>query len=136
MRGYDYRSFEFQECVASADEPCPLFSRLLGSRVAVAKAELRFPLLGALGFGSGYYGVLPVEFALFGDAGVAWSSDNPATTVTDERAFFLGGDRRPLTSAGATLRLNFFGFAIVQVDYARAFQRDRWVWQFSFQPGF
>ena len=136
VRGYDYRSFTLSDCTATAEDACPLFSRLIGTRVAVAKAELRFPLLGALGVGSGYYGVLPIELAAFGDAGVAWRSDVAASVLTDERAFFLGGDRRPVTSAGAAVRMNFFGFAIIEANYAYAFQRDRWLWQFSFQPGF
>ena len=143
VRGYDDRSFTFGECVplidtiaGAVEDACPLFSQLLGTRVVVANAELRFPLLGALGVGSGYYGVLPVELAIFGDVGIAWRSDDSTTRLTDERASFLGGDRRPVTSAGAAMRMNFFGFAIIEANYAYAFQRNRWLWQFSFQPGF
>jgi Tol biopolymer transport system component len=136
VRGYDDGSFEQQDCEPSADEFCPLFNRLLGSRVLIGNVELRFPLLGTLGLGSGYYGFLPIEMMFFADAGLAWSSDLSETPVTDERPWFAGGDRRPVTSAGVGLRMNLFGFAIIEVDFAHAFQRDRWIWQFGFVPGF
>ena len=42
----------------------------------VATPELRFPLFGALGLGSGYYGVFPVDFTVFGDGGLAWDSQH------------------------------------------------------------
>jgi Tol biopolymer transport system component len=141
VRGYDYNSFEPQDCVpdpAFPDDPdtCPLYSQLTGSRMVMANLELRFPLLGALGVGGGYYGVLPVELAIFSDEGVAYWGGDLAYTGPDDRAWFLGGDRRPLVSAGAGLRVNLLGFAIIEVDFAHAFQRNRWVWQFGFVPGF
>lgn len=139
VRGYDYRSFEARDC-ADPDpgdgDTCPLYSRLTGSKMFLTSAEVRFPLLGALGVGGGYYGVLPVELALFTDAGLAYWGRDFAETATDDRAWFFGGDRRPLVSAGAALRINLLGFAIIELDYAYAFQRERWVWQFGFVPGF
>jgi outer membrane protein assembly factor BamA len=105
--------------------------------------ELRFPLLGVLGLGSGMYGAFPVEFAVFGDAGIAWDSRSDRT-----KAFFLGGDRDPLFSTGAGFRINLFGFLLAEIDYVKAFQRPFFdqrgneigrkgaFWQFSFQPGF
>ena len=51
-----------------------MFSRLL-----VANLEFRFPLLRPFGVSSRMYGPVPVEVALFADAGVAWNrGDNPA----------------------------------------------------------
>ncbi len=66
---------------------------------------------------------------------MAWRSDI-AGTATDEDAFFLGGDREPVYSAGVTLRASLVRFLVLQVDFARAFERDEWVTQFSFLPGF
>lgn len=76
------------------------------------------------------YGPLPVEVALFADSGAAW------TRV--ERPTFLGGDRRPVRSAGLTFRVNVLGFAVAQIDLARPFERPGcgWVWGFSLNPGF
>ena len=133
VRGYSYGSFDGSECFPSPDEPdsCPVFDQLLGSRVVVANAELRFPLFGALGIGSGYYGAFPIEFAVFGDAGLAWDNGHKPSV-------FGSGTRDPVFSAGAGLRINLLGFAVAEVDLVRPFDRPGkgWVWQFELQPGF
>ncbi|HEU5260449.1 MAG TPA: BamA/TamA family outer membrane protein [Gemmatimonadales bacterium] len=129
VRGYDIGSFSASEC--PTDSPsCPVFDRLLGSRLLVGNVELRFPLLGVLHAGSGYYGAFPIEMALFADGGVAWTDR--------ENASFFGGDRRPVTSAGAALRLNLFGFAIGELDVVRPFDRPGkgWYVHLSLTPGY
>lgn len=132
VRGYRYGSFDASECVAPAADPgaCPVFDQLLGSRMLVGNLELRFPLFGVLGIGSGYYGVLPLDFTIFGDGGVAWDSDNDPS--------FAGGDREPVFSAGAGFRFNLFGFAVAEVNLVRPFDRpgEGWLWEFNLQPGF
>ncbi len=72
---------------------------------------------------------------MFADAGMAWRQDLEETPI-DEQAFFFGGDREPVYSAGVTLRFNLNGFIVLQYDLARAFERDEWVSQFGFLPGF
>jgi Tol biopolymer transport system component len=120
VRGYDVRTLNVRDD----------FERLLGSRMLVGNLEFRFPLLRPFGVRQGMYGPVPIEVALFADAGVAWDRE--------DRPTFLNGNRRPVTSAGVTLRANALGFAIVQFDIARPFQRpeEGWVFQFSFVPGF
>ena len=129
VRGYDSGSFESGECGNQADGSCPAFDRLVGSRVAVASAELRFPLWSAFG-GDNFYGPIPVELALFSDAGMAWGRS--------ERTGFAEGDSRPVVSVGAAARINLFGFAVAEIDYVRPLDRPGrgWLWQFSFRPGF
>ena len=130
VRGYDFGSFEAAECEARADDPCPVFSQLEGSRLLVANLELRFPLLGVFG-ASNFYGPFPLEAALFADTGVAWTSDAEPS--------FTGGDRELVRSVGAALRANVLGFFIIEVDYVRALdrpQKKNWQWQFNFTPGF
>ena len=132
VRGYRLGSFDASECHPPADQPnaCPVFDQLLGSRMVVGNAELRFPLLGVLGVGSGYYGALPLDFTVFGDGGLAWDTANePSLTGVSRKAVF---------SAGAGLRFNLFGFAVLEADLVHPFQRPdkHWVWEFNFQPGF
>jgi Tol biopolymer transport system component len=133
VRGYSFGSFDASECRPSADDPnsCPVFDQLLGSRIVVASAELRFPLFGVLGIGSGYYGAFPIDFTVFGDGGLAWDTQH-------EPSVLGSGSRDPVFSAGAGLRINLLGFAIAEVDLVRPFDRpDKgWVWQFELQPGF
>ena len=129
MRGYDSNSFESGECGFASDGSCPAFDRLVGSRLGVVNAELRFPLLG-LFRPDNYYGAFPVEMALFSDAGIAWG-----------RATYVGsveGDHEPVVSVGAALRVNLFGFAVAEIDYVKPLDRPLkgWMWQFSLRPGF
>jgi len=127
VRGYDVGSFRAEECGAAG---CEVFDRLVGSRLLVANAELRMPLLRPLGTGRRMYGPVPTELAVFADAGVAWDrTTKPA---------FAGGSRDWATSAGVAARVNAFGIAIVQLSAARPFQRPGrgWLFQFSLTPGF
>ena len=133
VRGYDYGSFSAAECPTTStatSTTCPAFDRLLGSKLFVGNLELRFPLLGVLGVGSGYYGAFPVEAALFADGGLAYCGGN--------NAFFCMGDNRVVSSAGFALRVNLLGYAIGEMDVVKPFQRpDKgWYLQFSLTPGF
>jgi Tol biopolymer transport system component len=128
VRGYDYGSFRAEECGAAIDGSCPVFDRLVGSRMLVANAELRVPLWAL--FGGDFYGPLPVEVGVFADAGAAWDRSR--------RLDFSGPDRNLVRSVGAVLRANLLGFAIAQLDYSRPLDRPGrgWIWQFSLRPGF
>jgi hypothetical protein len=133
VRGYDVNTFEPEECLAALGNvgSCPAFDRLIGSRILVANVEFRFPILRPFGVTQNMYGPIPMEVALFADAGVAWSRGvNPSL-------FAAGGGRDGVSSVGAALRVNFFGF-ITQFSFAKPFQRPErnWIFQWSFSPGF
>jgi len=129
VRGYDFGSFDANECASIDLTSCEEFDQLNGSRVALGGAELRFPILGLFSRKS-YYGAFPIEMALFADAGIAWDS------TTKPR--FAGGERDWVRSAGAALRVNLLGYAIAEIDYVRPLDRSRrgWLWQFGLTPGF
>ena len=130
VRGYDVDTFSAADCCTDPAAGCPAFDNLIGSRTLIGNVELRMPLLRPFGVRRGLYGPLPAEFAVFADGGVAWDSES--------KPDFFGGERKPVGSAGVALRINAFGFAVAQLDYAYPFQRnDRgWVFQFSLAPGF
>jgi outer membrane protein assembly factor BamA len=130
VRGYDVNTFDVSDCFATATSDCPAFDRLIGSRVLVGNLELRFPLLRPFGASQRMYGPVPVEVALFTDAGVAWNRG--------EKPSFLGGTRDGVASAGAALRVNFLGFAVGEFSFAHPFQRPGrgWIFQFNLSPGF
>ncbi|MFQ6069622.1 MAG: peptidase S9 [Candidatus Aminicenantales bacterium] len=134
IRGYSLGSFKAQEFLPGKEFP---YENLFGSKILVANFELRFPLFGLLGIGKGFYGVFPLDFNAFYDVGLAWESDNPNTPQTDERAWFLGGDRKPLSSVGFGVRANLFGL-IFGLYYVRPLERPErgWYLQFTFVPGF
>jgi Tol biopolymer transport system component len=127
VRGYDQNSFQGEECGIQLDGGCPVFDQLIGSRMGVLNAEFRFPPWGAFG-GSGFYGPLPIEVALFFDAGIASGSVQG----------FSGDNNNWVKSAGVAVRANLFGFAVAEIDYVRPIDRPRrgWLWQFNFMPGF
>jgi Tol biopolymer transport system component len=127
IRGYDYTSFSNQ--VANGNEVPAIYARLYGSRLAVANLEMRVPLLGALGLFPSP-SVPPIETAVFFDAGSAWTRT--------ERAQFLGGVRKTVTSYGVALRANLFGFAVGEADLVHPNDRpgQGWYWELSLQPGF
>lgn len=86
----------------------------IGSRVAFANVELRFPVLRLLNTG---LPLPPIEGLFFYDAGVAWTKgqelswNRPANyDVTTQRAV--------LKSYGFGLRANLFNIAILKYDYA------------------
>jgi hypothetical protein len=128
VRGYSNSSYSSSDCSPNAG--CSSYDNLLGSKIAVANIELRFPLLGTLGIGSGFYGYFPIVFAVFYDAGVAWTNQQIPS--------FLGGVRKPVSSFGAAIRINVFGYAVAEVDYVHPFNRPgkKWLWQFTLSQGF
>ncbi|MGH9816652.1 MAG: BamA/TamA family outer membrane protein, partial [Candidatus Acidiferrales bacterium] len=107
------------------DGSCPAFDQLVGSRIVVGNLELRLPIFGPLGVIPSR-SAPPVETAFFYDAGYAWRGISETLS------------RDPVTSYGATLRFNIFGFAIGQLSYAHPNQRPGkgWIWEFSLVPGF
>jgi hypothetical protein len=137
IRGYSYESFNSSECTNGTGElsgsNCAQFDRLVGSRVGVANVEFRIPLFGVRGLGLIETGFLPLEIAPFFDAGLAWSGGSGPNFSFESNST----DRTPVMSTGVTSRLNLFGFAILEVYYARPFQRPgrSGVWGWALQPG-
>jgi hypothetical protein len=127
VRGYEIGSFRPNEC--NLDGTCPVFDRLVGSRLALASAEVRVPAWGIFN-PQAMYGPLPLELALFADAGVAWTST--------EAPSFAGGPRDLARSVGAAARVNLLGFALLELNYVRPLDRPArgWLWQFNVVPGF
>jgi outer membrane protein assembly factor BamA len=130
VRGYDYNSISSSEYNSNPSYYSELYNRLTGSKILIANFELRFPLLGVLGIGPGYYGYLPLDFGAFYDAGFAWSRG--------EKISIFGGNQKAVSSYGLVLRMNLFGYAVGELDYVHPVDRpaQKWVWQFNFVQGF
>jgi outer membrane protein assembly factor BamA len=155
IRGYgsgDMSNQCQQSGLQSNSNACELFDQMVGSRIGVVNAELRFPLIRALVLGFAPVGFPPIEGIAFADAGVTWNRATmpvlrrglQAPDATADRplipGFLTGEDRNPrgiFTSVGVGARVNLFGYFIVEVDYVNPLDRDRgWHWQLSLQPGF
>jgi outer membrane protein assembly factor BamA len=130
VRGYDINSFGIDDCRFNLSGGCTAVDELIGSRILVAGAELRAPLVG-LFTGELEYGPIPAEVFTFFDAGVAWNDRT--------RPSGFGNGTRPWTrSVGAGVRVNVFGYLIVEMDAVRPLDRVDRSWRFVFgvQPGF
>jgi Tol biopolymer transport system component len=143
VRGYDPGDFRSAECTSqgvggSPANECPVFNRLIGSRIAVANAEVRIPVLGPFGFGLIATRFLPLEISPFMDMGWAWrSGESPTFRLATGDEARITGDRIPVFSTGISARTNLFGYAILEVYYAHPFQRPDRGAHFGFQlaPG-
>jgi len=136
VRGHTSGSYYSNECRTASNFICADLDRLIGTRLAVGNAELRFPILTPnMGFVP--RGFPPIEGALFYDIGVAWRdgvdivwrrkpSDNPYTV------------REPVSSVGASARMNLFGFMILRLDMAIPMRRPDigTYWTLSLGPAF
>ena len=134
VRGYDIGSIGLGECGAQVNTTgaCPVFDRLIGSRIAVANAELRIPLLGTREFGLVNAPYLPTELEVFGDSGLAWNKgDHPRLR------FVRNTDARvPVFSVGVGVRI-LLSYIPLEFYVAKPFQRpDKGnVYGFNIMPG-
>jgi len=132
MRGYDPYSIDAVECGTGNGLECPVFDRLVGSRIAAASIELRAPLLGTKEFGLINASFLPTEIYAFGDAGAAWSKGDDVTwkyeTNTTERV--------PVFSVGIGVRI-LLAYIPIEFFAAKPFQRpdEDLVYGFNIAPG-
>ena len=90
------------------------------------------------GKGSAYglleFPYLPTEVAFFVDGGVTWTgSDLPVLEWTTKPTT----ERIPVFSAGVSTRFNLFGYTVLEIFYAKPFQRPGKGAHFGFQivPG-
>lgn len=134
VRGYNIGSFSARECRDSAGDSCPEFDRLFGSRLAIANAELRLPVLGVEDLALFRSRTIPTTLSAFFDGGLAWSnSRSPDLRWTTNET----SDNVPVFSTGLSLRVNILGYLITEFYYAVPFQRPDKSGYFGFQisPG-
>lgn len=131
IRGYD-REFYASDCSSSSSDPTACAAgQLLGSRVAFANVELRFPLVRRFDLGLLPISLPPVDGLVFYDWGMAWGAGQ---TVYGSRPnnYDFATQRYPLRSYGMGIRLNLFNFALIRWDYAipldGSLKRGYWFW--------
>lgn len=139
VRGYSFTNFEPTECTQATPEPgqpastCLEADRLFGTRIALASAEVRFPLFGTEQFGLFNFPYLPTELTLFADAGLAWTAEEGP----ELRFSRTDPGRVPVVSVGSSARINLLGALVFEVYYAYPFQRPEKGGHFGmlFSPG-
>jgi len=144
LRGYDGGSFNARECTESLERVddiprtlCPVRDQLIGSSVALASAELRFPVIGFLDLGFVPLGLPPIDGVLFFDTGTAFNrlgqlawSRGPGRDPVAVRA--------PVAAYGVGLRVNIL-YNVFRIDYSVPLDRPghtAGIWSLSFGPTF
>ena len=132
VRGYDREQFLSQACGGLVNDTSACSAtELLGTRVAFANIEMRFPLVRRFDLGLLPISLPPVDGLVFYDAGVAWSAGQSVSFRRPD-GYNQDQQRYPLRSYGAGIRLNLFGFALVRWDYAipldRPEKKGYWMW--------
>jgi len=112
-------------------------SRLSGTRIAVANAELRFPFSGPERLSLIKSRYFLTDLNLFLDAGLAWNRGDeivigrvpdPATPT----------QKYPLLSTGVSVRINLLGYLVLEPYYAFPLQNGGFrngVFGLNFVPG-
>jgi Tol biopolymer transport system component len=138
VRGYDRNSTFYLTCpVVGANPSNCSATQLLGSRVAVANVELRFPLIRRFELGILPIALPPLDGLFFYDVGAAWSKDQ-GLYGSKPANYDATKQRYPLRSYGMGLRLNLFNYAILRWDYAIPVDTPgrKGFWTWSLWPSF
>ena len=142
VRGYAFSSiFEEPNCRGGLQPgSCDVLGQLLGTRMGIASAEVRLPFLGTDQLGLFNFPYLPTELVAFGDAGVAWTSEDlNSFTFNNSSIQSTNGQlsaARPVFSAGVSARVNLLGALVFEMFYARTFQRTKnWDFGVLLRPG-
>lgn len=128
-------------------------NQLTGSKIAVVNFEVRLPFTGPKKLAQIPSKFLFSDLNLFFDAGVAWTN-NTTVRLNGKQTFFTvpindangnqvdsyqdSNDRIPVMSAGISLRVNVFGYFVLEPYYAFPFQRkdvSGGVFGLTFAPG-
>ncbi|MFW6043890.1 MAG: hypothetical protein ACOCPW_05990, partial [Marinilabiliaceae bacterium] len=132
VRGYDTAGF-FAD--STQNNQALGIRHLVGNKLLVSNLEWRMPFSGPIDLAWLQSSAFLTEVALFLDAGVAWNDESSPvfalSTTTDAR-------RIPVFSTGMAVRMNFFGFIVVEPYLAFPFHQKRFFrGQFGFNivPG-
>ncbi|SMO45692.1 PD40 domain-containing protein [Solitalea koreensis] len=116
VRGYNQNSL-YDNPGTSPDDLT--VDQLIGDHMAVANVEFRLPLTGPEKLAQVKSGFLFSDLGVFFDSGMAWKQGAPVELSWKTKQ----GVYSPIFSTGITLRVNLFGFAILEPYYAFPFQR-------------
>ncbi len=117
IRGYDREAYLSSNCGVTGTSSTCSAAQLLGSRVALGSAELRFPVVHRWNLGFLPMSLPPVDGLFFYDAGMAWTGGQ-SVTLGKPANYDPSTMRYPLRSYGYGVRVNVFNIAILAFDYS------------------
>lgn len=125
-------------------------NELMGSRMAVFNLEARLPFTGPERLAQIKSGMFFSDLNVFFDAGIAWSAGDKLTLANpqfirreyidaqDPSSYVDIYERAPVMSAGISLRVNVFGYFVLEPYYAFPFNREdvrAGIFGLNFAPG-
>ncbi|HYH15758.1 MAG TPA: hypothetical protein VD794_11085, partial [Flavisolibacter sp.] len=117
IRGYD--ALNFADQTADGNAPTLNINDLVGSQMYVGNVELRFPFTGPERLAGIKSRFLLSDLNLFTDGGVAWGSYEGFITSAKGRS---PSESKFILSSGVSLRINVFGYLIIEPFYAIPWQ--------------
>ncbi|WP_231459688.1 basic secretory protein-like protein [Pedobacter sp. Leaf132] len=151
IRGYESNSI-YKTTTERANQSFDI-NQLSGSKMAVFNFEVRLPFTGPKKLAAVPSKFLFSDLNLFFDAGVAWTNETQvsfkseptyvATPIigadgTQTGSYLATTERVPVMSVGLSLRVNVFGYFVIEPYYAIPFQRKdvkTGVFGLTFAPG-
>lgn len=123
IRGYNYSTVRENEC--DTDENCLDINTLTGDKMLIANAEIRLPFTGPKRLTLLKSNYLYSDLVLFFDAGLAYNIDTPWQDASKVKWNWKPQKdaRIPVYSTGVSLRINLFGYAILEPYIAMPFQQ-------------
>ncbi len=104
-----------------------------GSKIAISNIELRIPLSGPERISKIKSSMLFTDINLFIDGGIAW---NKGDKLGNDWFNPYPGEKVPVFSYGASIRMNLFGYVVIEPFYAVPVQRGMGVTDGSFGVSF
>lgn len=145
IRGYEANSF-YKKGTGSTNGFD--INQLVGTKIAVANFEVRIPFTGPKRLSAIESKFLFSDLNAFFDIGLAWDKNSevafrsePArigTRINEQGQEVVVYERIPAMSAGVSLRVNVFGYFVLEPYYAFPFQRkdiSGGVFGLTFAPG-
>jgi Tol biopolymer transport system component len=142
IRGYEYNSFYREGDISSAPGDFSI-EQLVGSKMAIANFEVRLPFTGPKKLSAVESKLLFSDLNAFFDIGLAYNSASEVRFAQKPQQIGMVGNnpvysRVPAMSAGLSLRVNVFGYFVLEPYYAIPFQRKNisgGVFGMTFAPG-
>jgi len=134
IRGYENVSYGQESTLGTGSLD---ISRLSGTRLAVANAELRLPFSGPEQLALIKSKYFLTDLNLFLDAGLAWYSGDQIVSGK-EAATAMPDQKYPLMSTGVSVRINLLGYLVIEPYYAFPLQNGGFrngVFGLNFVPG-
>lgn len=134
IRGYENVSYGQENSLGLSSLD---ISRLSGTRVAVANAEVRLPFSGPEQLALIKSKYFLTDLNLFLDAGLAWYKDDEIV-FGKKSATASPNQKYPLVSTGVSVRINLLGYLVIEPYYAFPLQNGGFkngVFGLNFVPG-